>query len=743
MEYRDNGAAASAIALGRFHAYALITDPDRRGRRGSVRGRACLLERGIFGNWRRRQGRVVDSRQRRYQRERRLEWRLRRGRHGRNEFERIGRSAFPGAVPEPARRRAPGRGRAVAPPAPAGAREPPLDHPRRAAEAAVEEAAVAAAQQPALPARAGAGAAPGKAAGEEDPAVQLAAAAMQPAAVVPPAAPASAARRRTNSGPPMGWASWNSFAAKINYNVIKAQADAMVSSGLKAAGYQYVNIDEGWWQGTRDASGNITVDTAEWPGGMQAIADYIHGARSQGGYLHRRRQGRAAATTTRPDARRRPNSGAEGHYDQDFLQFSKWGFDFVKVDWCGGSQRESTRRPRIRASATPSRRPLHRPGVPWCFSVCEWGSNSPWDWAPAMSTMWRTSQDIIYYGNAADMKRVLTNFDSAQHPTAQSPGHYNDPDMLIVGMSGFTVAQNRTHMALWAISSAPLLAGNQLDTMNADTKGVLTNSEVIAIDQDPLAKQGTKVSDSNGLQVYSKVLSGTGRRAVLLLNRSSRRQPSPFASPTSAWERPCRCGTSGPPRIWATRPPATAPASLPTTPSSCSSPKAPLSNQLRERFPANDRQSDWPYLTKARSGSDPAFRSMSVCDLWLSRVRISLIRDSRAWGGRDQAPAFHDAPGGGIRAGGPSLRSRAGEPARRGLVRRALVLGTPAAPRLGRDRHRERRLARLDDPRRAGGAARADRGAAGGRSRRRELDRRSWGATSTSISSPTRATTWR
>jgi hypothetical protein len=135
--------------------------------------------------------------------------------------------------------------------------------------------------------------------------------------------------------------------------------------------------------------------------------------------------------------------------------------------------------------------------------------------------MWRTSQDIIYYGNAPDITKVFGNYDSAQHPTAQSPGHYNDPDMLIVGMPGFSVAQNRTHMALWAISGAPLLAGNKLDSMSADTKGVLTNSEVIAIDQDPLAKQGMKVSDSGGLQVYSKTLSGTGRRAVLLLNRSS------------------------------------------------------------------------------------------------------------------------------------------------------------------------------------------------------------------------------
>jgi hypothetical protein len=322
------------------------------------------------------------------------------------------------------------------------------------------------------------------------------------------------------SGPPMGWASWNSFAAKINYTVIKGQADAMASSGLKAAGYQYVNIDEGWWQGTRDASGNITVDSADWPGGMQAIADYIHSVGLKAGiYTDAGKQGCGYYYPTgRPAA---PNSGAEGHYDQDFLQFSKWGFDYVKVDWCGGSSEGLSAKTAYTSISDSIKKATAQTGRPMVFSVCEWGSNSPWDWAPGVATLWRTSQDIIYYGSAPDIKKVLTNYDAAQHPTAQSPGHYNDPDMLIVGMSGFTVAQNRTHMAMWAISSAPLLAGNQLDTMNADTKGVLTNSEVIAIDQDPLAKQGTKVSDSNGLQVYNKVLSGTGRRAVLLLNRSS------------------------------------------------------------------------------------------------------------------------------------------------------------------------------------------------------------------------------
>lgn len=322
------------------------------------------------------------------------------------------------------------------------------------------------------------------------------------------------------SGPAMGWASWNSFAAKINASVIKAQADAMVSSGLKDAGYQFVNIDEGWWQGTRDANGNITIDTAEWPGGMQAIADYIHGLGLKAGiYTDAGKDGCGYYYPTgRPAA---PGSGSEGHYEQDFLQFSKWGFDFVKVDWCGGSKEGLDAKSAYRAIADAIKKASAQTGRAMVLSVCNWGDQNPWNWAPALSAMWRTSQDIIYYGDKADMKRVLSNFDSAQHESAQSPGHYNDPDMLIVGMSAFTLAQNRTHMALWAISGAPLLAGNKLDAMSAEVKGVLTNREVIAINQDPLAKQGTKLSDSGGLQVYNKVLSGTGRRAVLLLNRSA------------------------------------------------------------------------------------------------------------------------------------------------------------------------------------------------------------------------------
>ncbi|WP_043967638.1 glycoside hydrolase family 27 protein [Micromonospora haikouensis] len=333
-------------------------------------------------------------------------------------------------------------------------------------------------------------------------------------------APTAAAPNQVVTRPPMGWASWNTFAAKIDYNVIKAQVDSLVSSGLKDAGYEYVNIDEGWWQGTRDAAGNITVDTTEWPGGMKAIADYIHSKGLKAGiYTDAGRDGCGYYYPTgRPAA---PGSGSEGHYDQDFLAFSQWGFDFVKVDWCGGSAEGLNPRTTYQAISDSIARATAQTGRPMVLSVCNWGVQSPWDWAPGMSTMWRTSGDIIYYGQQASMDRVLANFDSAQHPAAQSVGHYNDPDMLIAGMPGFNAAQNRTHLGLWAISGAPLLAGNNLATMSAETRAILGNREVIAIDQDPLSRQGVKVAeDSAGLQVYSKVLATSGQRAVLLLNRT-------------------------------------------------------------------------------------------------------------------------------------------------------------------------------------------------------------------------------
>ncbi|WP_369368807.1 ricin-type beta-trefoil lectin domain protein [Streptomyces sp. CG4] len=338
--------------------------------------------------------------------------------------------------------------------------------------------------------------------------------------------PAQAATVRQIPVPaaPMGWASWNSFAAKIDYSVIKRQVDAFVATGLPDAGYTYINIDEGWWQGTRDSAGDITTDTSEWPGGMSAIADYIHSKGLKAGiYTDAGRNGCGYYYPTgRPAA---PNTGSEGHYDQDMLQFSKWGFDFVKVDWCGGDAEGLDAATTYKAISGAVTQAAATTGRPLTLSVCNWGKQNPWNWAPGLAPMWRTSTDIIYYGDTPSQSGMLSNFDQALHPAAQHTGFHNDPDMLMVGMPGFTAAQNRTHMALWAISGAPLLAGNDLTTMTGETAAILKNPEVVAVDQDPRGLQGVKVAeDTTGLQVYGKVLSGTGNRAVVLLNRTSAAQ---------------------------------------------------------------------------------------------------------------------------------------------------------------------------------------------------------------------------
>ena len=345
--------------------------------------------------------------------------------------------------------------------------------------------------------------------------------------------------------PPMGWNSWNSFAGAINATVIRQQVDALVSAGMKDAGYEYVNIDEGWWKGSRDSSGNITIDPAQWPGGMQAIVDYIHGKGLKAGiYTDAGRDGCGYYYPTGHPAY--PGTGSEGHYDQDFLQFSRWGFDYVKVDWCGGAAEGLNARNSYTAISDSIARATAQTGRPMVFSVCEWGGNQPWNWAPGISNLWRTSGDIIFWGERPSMARVLANFDSAQHASAQSPGHYNDPDMLIAGLNGFSDAQNRTHLSLWAIAGAPLVAGNKLTEMTAATRAALTNRELIAVDQDALGRQGTKVAeDSTGLQVYSKVLSGTGRRAVVLLNRTGS-----AANMTVRWSNLGLTGSAAVRNVW-------------------------------------------------------------------------------------------------------------------------------------------------------------------------------------------------
>ncbi len=337
----------------------------------------------------------------------------------------------------------------------------------------------------------------------------------------------------------MGWSSWNSFSNTVDSQIIMDQAKAMVSNGMAKAGYQYVNIDEGWWLGERDAEGNIVVDAKAWPavapdertGDMANIVHYIHGLGLKAGiYTDAGTEGCFMYPDLGPVY---PHVGSEGHYEQDFWQFARWGFDYVKVDWCGGDKEKLDPAVQYAEIARAIARAAAVTGHPLYFSICDWGNSSPWTWAPnvggAPADIWRTSGDIVapivphheHSGRLASFLGVLSNFDEGIHPEAQHTGFYNDPDMMVVGMPGLTDAQNRVHFSLWAISAAPLLVGADLTTLSAVTRATLTNPDVLAVDQDALGLQGVKVASyGDGLEVWSKALSMPGARAVLLLNRT-------------------------------------------------------------------------------------------------------------------------------------------------------------------------------------------------------------------------------
>lgn len=346
------------------------------------------------------------------------------------------------------------------------------------------------------------------------------------------------------SRPPMGWSSWNSFSNIVDSQVVMKQARAMVSSGLHKAGYQYVNIDEGWWLGTRDSQGNIVVDPKAWPaltsgeraGDMSNIVRYIHSLGLKAGiYTDAGKDGCSMSPDLGP---KYFATGSEGHYEQDFLQFAKWGFDYVKVDWCGGYKENLDPAVQYAEIARAISRAQAITGRRLYFSICNWGKNSPWTWAPNVggspADIWRTSGDIVapivagheHADRKASFTKMLSNFDQGIHPEAEHTGYYNDPDMMVLGMPGLTEEQNRLHMGLWAISGAPLIVGADLTKLSAAERGILINRAVLAIDQDAAGLQAVKVSEpAPGLQVWSKALAEPGRRAVLLLNRTTSAQP--------------------------------------------------------------------------------------------------------------------------------------------------------------------------------------------------------------------------
>jgi hypothetical protein len=342
--------------------------------------------------------------------------------------------------------------------------------------------------------------------------------------------------------PPMGWSSWNSFADTVDSAVIMQQTKSLVASGMQKAGYRYVNIDEGWWLGKRDEDGNIVVDPKQWPalkqgeqpGDMSNIVRYIHSFGLKAGIYTD--VGESGCGFYGPAVGPpRPHTGSEDHYDRDFLQFAKWGFDYVKVDWCGGYGEELDPAAQYLAVAHAIQRAEQITGHPLYFSICDWGKNSPWTWAPGIggvaADIWRTSGDIVApvvvntptSTRLASFSKVLSNFDHGIHPEAQHTGFYNDPDMMVIGMPGLSEAQNRVHMSLWAISSAPLIVGADVSRLNKSTIEILTNPEVIAVDQDSLGLQAILVAQqpATDLQVWSKPLSAAGEHAVVMLNRTS------------------------------------------------------------------------------------------------------------------------------------------------------------------------------------------------------------------------------
>jgi alpha-galactosidase len=320
--------------------------------------------------------------------------------------------------------------------------------------------------------------------------------------------------------PPMGWNSWNTFQCNISESLIQAIADAMVSSGMQAAGYRYVNIDDCWMDG-RDSSGNLRWNTSKFPNGIPTLADYVHGKGLKLGIYETPHTltcvGVYGGGITPAMA-----VGSLGHEAQDASTFASWGIDYLKYDLCTG-QRSSFAVMRDALRAT--RRTIVYSINPGNGSndLCPpnatgaTGSRCGLD-LPAVANLWRIGFDIN-----ASWSSILGLVDQdAPLSRYAGPGHWNDPDMLEVGNGSLTADENQAHFSMWAILAAPLLAGNDLRSMSVPIRAILTNAEVIAVDQDPLGVQGTRVaSPATGLEIWSKPLAGGNVRAVALLNRNA------------------------------------------------------------------------------------------------------------------------------------------------------------------------------------------------------------------------------
>lgn len=329
------------------------------------------------------------------------------------------------------------------------------------------------------------------------------------AALPPPRLPLPALHDVPDNGlartPPMGWNSWNKFAGKVTDEVVRGVADAMVSSGMKDAGYVYINIDD-TWEGPRDANGNITSNR-KFPD-MKALADYVHS------------KGLKIGIYSSPGPKTCAGyEGSYGHEEQDAKTYAAWGIDYLKYDWCSAGRiyHEEDMRPvyqKMGDALLATKRPI-------VYSLCQYGEDKVWTWGDKVSgNLWRTTGDI------SDNWRAMSRIGFSQFDIAGSikPGHWNDPDMLEIGNGGMSADEYRTHMSLWSLLAAPLIAGNDLRDMSDETKSILMNHEVIAVDQDPDGKPVKRISPEEASAVITVRPLHGGAYAVGLFNRDDKPQ---------------------------------------------------------------------------------------------------------------------------------------------------------------------------------------------------------------------------
>ena len=307
--------------------------------------------------------------------------------------------------------------------------------------------------------------------------------------------------------PPMGWNSWNKFGCNVSEQLIKETADAMVTSGMRDAGYIYVNIDD-CWHGERDSMGFIHPDPERFPSGMKSLADYIHSKGLKIGIYS------DAGTNTCGG-----KPGSRGYEYQDALTYAKWGIDYLKYDWCNTGELYP------KEAYITMRDALYNADRPIVFSICEWGNSKPWEWGKNIGHLWRTTGDIVdcwdcELGHGDWSSNGIMRILDMQKDIRQyaGPGHWNDPDMMEVG-NALTVSESRAHFSMWCMLAAPLIAGNDIRTMNDDIKRIMTNKEVIAIDQDSLGIQGFKMYDYGDVEIWTKPLSNE-EWAFCFLNRA-------------------------------------------------------------------------------------------------------------------------------------------------------------------------------------------------------------------------------